>query len=137
MKKTFDPTKPVQTVDGRKARIICTDRKGLWPIIALVPSHFDASCEAADYFNKKGESCGNSRNNLVNIPTVRHEYMNVVPGNLMSNRWSSEAEADDALATGAFHRLRILGVPKGKATRLKLTYEDEVLVRAEVVPILS
>ena len=26
---TFDPTKPVQTRDGRKARILCTDLKGL------------------------------------------------------------------------------------------------------------
>lgn len=34
--KAFDPTKPVQTRDGRKARIICTDAKGVLPIIALV-----------------------------------------------------------------------------------------------------
>ena len=34
----FDPTKPVQTRDGREARIICTDveRKGDWPIVALI-----------------------------------------------------------------------------------------------------
>lgn len=39
--KTFDPTKPVQTRDGRAARIICTDRKDTavnnpCPLIALV-----------------------------------------------------------------------------------------------------
>jgi hypothetical protein len=34
----FDPTKPVQTRDGRKARIICTDRKSIggYPIVALI-----------------------------------------------------------------------------------------------------
>ena len=34
--KKFDPTKPVQTRDGHPARIICTDAKGNWPIVALV-----------------------------------------------------------------------------------------------------
>jgi len=36
--REFDPTKPVQTRGGHKARIICTDRKNAvsFPIIALV-----------------------------------------------------------------------------------------------------
>jgi hypothetical protein len=32
----FDPTKPVQTRDGRKARILCTDLKTDQPIVAAV-----------------------------------------------------------------------------------------------------
>lgn len=32
----FDPTKPVRTKRGRPARIICTDRKGDRPYIALI-----------------------------------------------------------------------------------------------------
>lgn len=37
MTKKFDPTKPVQTRDGRKARIICTDvNDKYYPIMALV-----------------------------------------------------------------------------------------------------
>lgn len=35
---TLDTTKPVQTRDGRAARIICVDRKGDYSIIALVES---------------------------------------------------------------------------------------------------
>lgn len=35
---TFDPKKPIQTRDGRKARIICSDRLGGDPIIACVMS---------------------------------------------------------------------------------------------------
>ena len=31
----FDPTKPVQCRNGRKARIICTDAKGEYSIFAL------------------------------------------------------------------------------------------------------
>jgi hypothetical protein len=34
---TLDLTKPVQTRDGRPARIICTDRVGNFPVVALVP----------------------------------------------------------------------------------------------------
>lgn len=32
----FDPTKPVQTRDGRPARILATDFKGNFPIVAAV-----------------------------------------------------------------------------------------------------
>ncbi len=48
----FDPTKPVQTRDGRKARIICTDRKGSDPqysIIALVVPAFGDHEQAIAY----------------------------------------------------------------------------------------
>ncbi len=34
--KKFDPGKPVQTRDGRKARIICDNRKNTFPIVALI-----------------------------------------------------------------------------------------------------
>lgn len=41
---TFDPTKPVQTRDGRKARIICTDAEFIvmdksFHVVALVTDH--------------------------------------------------------------------------------------------------
>ena len=32
---TTDLTKPVQTADGCKARVICTDRGGCYPVLAL------------------------------------------------------------------------------------------------------
>ena len=31
-----NPTRPIVTRDGRRVRIICTDRIGKWPIVALV-----------------------------------------------------------------------------------------------------
>lgn len=48
----FDPIKPVQTRDGRKARIICTDAKGSFPIIALVTSLDDNLEEVITYSGK-------------------------------------------------------------------------------------
>lgn len=41
MPKVFDPAKPCRTLDGRSARVICTDAGGLYPVVALVPRlHF-------------------------------------------------------------------------------------------------
>lgn len=49
MTKKFDPTKPVQTRDGRKARIICTDvNHKFYPIMALVQD-FDGSEYAVSF----------------------------------------------------------------------------------------
>lgn len=31
-----NPTRPIITRDGKSARIICTDRVGRWPIVALI-----------------------------------------------------------------------------------------------------
>jgi hypothetical protein len=66
--KPFDPTKPVQTRDGRKARIICTDRRGLFPIVALVDS-VKGDTQICLSYNIKGEYAGSlsSSANLVNI----------------------------------------------------------------------
>jgi hypothetical protein len=32
----FDPNKPVQTRDGQKVRILCTDGPKAWPIVGIV-----------------------------------------------------------------------------------------------------
>lgn len=48
----FDPTKPVQTRGGRKARIIATDAKGPYPIVALVDS--GCSHESAESYTNDG-----------------------------------------------------------------------------------
>lgn len=34
-----DTTRPIITRDGRSARIICTDRVGKWPIVALISNN--------------------------------------------------------------------------------------------------
>lgn len=34
-----NPTRPIITRDGRSARIICTDRVGRWPIVALISAN--------------------------------------------------------------------------------------------------
>src|SRR5574337_94440 len=71
----FDPTKPVQTRAGHPARIICTDRKGEYPIVALVDDDDKARC-----FTKDGMYWASSKpcnNDLVNVPQKREGWINI------------------------------------------------------------
>lgn len=71
MSKPFDPIKPVQTRDGRQARIICLDYNGHQPIIALVQDG-PGGRDLLHYFSANGqfytESERQDRFDLVNVP---------------------------------------------------------------------
>ncbi len=97
IKRPFDPTKPVQTRDGRKARIICTDAKGTQPIIALID---DGSyeierrfCASGSFFVGYGqEDC---RTDLINIPArIKREYWVNVYSYRISSLFDTKAECD-------------------------------------------
>jgi len=67
--------KPVQTRDGRKARIIATDKKGEYPIVALIND-----CETIILsYTKEGHQISNCENktDLINVPEKRYAYINV------------------------------------------------------------
>ncbi len=67
---TFDPTKPVQTRDGRKARIICTDKGGAYSMVSLIES--SGGEEFTHVHNKNGESCTScDEQDLISIPEKR------------------------------------------------------------------
>ena len=75
--KPFDPTKPVQTRDGRKARIICTDR--VWiggaPLVVLIDT-IDGSYQDVECFWSDGRiysSGADSQCDLFNAPEPQHE----------------------------------------------------------------
>lgn len=78
----FDPTKPVQTRDGRKARILCTDLKGREPY-TIVATHRNKSDEDVEYvstFTAEGRMFGSEQcnpNDLVNIPQ-RHVHADLM-----------------------------------------------------------
>lgn len=78
MNNLFDPTKPVQTRDGKPVRVLCTDANLTWglnthPIVALV-SH-DIRDELVRYFeNGKLLEGTDSNYDLVNIPEVTKKY---------------------------------------------------------------
>lgn len=72
--KPFDPTKPVQLRDGRPARILCTDTKGLRPILALHLIDGLVECPMKHYRNGQvGDSqCGVD---LVNVPVKKWKWV--------------------------------------------------------------
>lgn len=65
----FDPTLPVQTRGGRPARIIATDAKGLYPIIALI-----ANTDGTERLRRVAETgkdlyaADETPHDLVNVP---------------------------------------------------------------------
>lgn len=79
----LDLTKPVQTRDGRTARIICTDAKTSsgFPIIALVAdasgNEFLVSHTSDGYYNSSKDK---HNNNLINIPEKHEMWVNCYPG---------------------------------------------------------
>lgn len=76
----FGPTKPVQTRDGRPARIICTDAKGEQPIAALV---LECAQEMLGLHSSNGAwlpgNSGPHERDLINVPQKREGWINIYP----------------------------------------------------------
>ena len=72
-----DPTKKVVTRDGREVRIICTDMKSEYPLIALVTDKKDNS-ESPFVYTKNGRYFFEETNNdLFFAPTKREGWVNI------------------------------------------------------------
>lgn len=103
----FDPTKPVQTRDGRKARIIATDRAGTYPIIALVFGH--KGTEIVCSFTVEGcfSDCGTgSSSDLVNVPpSLWQNVYRSTTGAVHQTRGDAEGQ------NGAEGRIAVLEIP--------------------------
>jgi hypothetical protein len=66
--KTLDLTKPIQTQDGRSVRIICTDKKGMLPIVALVDIGPRESVRQYDNAGRLHGVIYRTPQDLVNVP---------------------------------------------------------------------
>lgn len=65
----FDPSKPVQTRDGRAARIVATDRKSNhYPIVAFVESGDEEYCHTYTTDGRYHFVGEESPSDLVNLP---------------------------------------------------------------------
>jgi len=105
----FDLKKPVQTRDGRKARIVATDRIGKHSIVALIgegemPCAYPVNglCGGPEYL-----TC----NDLVNIPKRHTAWINFYSSDLLShfNIWHATKEEADRGAGS--NRLACVEVP--------------------------
>ncbi len=109
---TLDPTKPVQTRDGRKARIIATDRNGsYYPIIALVSSKNSKEEIIVSYRPNGSEVDGLSLRplDLINVPEERELWVNVY-NNTYSTTHPDQEQADRSTSLHGYTRIARLRI---------------------------
>ena len=90
---SIDWEKPVQTRDGRKARVLCTDMRGTeFSVVALVD---DATNENLITVNKHGRHYGTQRSatDLINAPVTITRWVNVYSRGPSSQLYQSKADA--------------------------------------------
>lgn len=94
--------KPVCTRDGRKARIICFDRKNHSPIIALVETfvkEYNSIREDAYYYTIDGRAINienESRDDLMMLPEKKEGWINIQKGaDLFKSREEAERNGTD------------------------------------------
>ena len=82
-----NPSRKIVTRDGRNVRIVCTDKKGFNPILALVTRH-DSIAEDIYLYTKNGElSEDNSTKSTLFFAPEKHE------------RWVNLYKEDDNIYT--------------------------------------
>ena len=74
-----DPSRKVVTRDGRKVRIICTDRVGIFPIIGLISSDSIADFEEIVWYTKEGvcDTSTEKRHDLFFAPERKEGWANL------------------------------------------------------------
>lgn len=120
MQPKFDATKPVQTRDGRKARIIATDKRGVYPIVALAE---DDGEEITCVYTHEGmfwRDGTQSRNDLVNVPKKRTVYINLYESFVADKEHRVYDISDSAAAADA----RAAGVSRTRHARLRVEFVE-------------
>ncbi len=96
---TFDPSKPVQTRDGRKARVLCADLKGDYPIGAVVTN--PDGKEWLSKWHVCGHLCEDPQNelDLINTPE-EHEVVVFLHKHPTGPMWvNHDHDPDTAIAS--------------------------------------
>lgn len=119
-KGSFDPNKPVMTRDGRKARIICTNKKGAHPIVALIGDVEGVMC-----FTEDGKRAEDSYS-LVNIPVKKEMFY---PVSETGCRYGSGALTFEDAKSYARNMLN----PESFVGFAKYTFEDGKLIAIELI----
>ena len=98
-----NPSRKVVTGGGRKVKILCTDRKGAYPIIALVENH-DSDNESVYSYRENG-LCSlfsqSEENNLFFAPEKHEGWINIYRSDTLgyyirqNKLYNSKKEADE------------------------------------------
>lgn len=100
MNNKIDFSKPVQTRDGRKARVICTDKKDSRSVIALIEGD-DGGTESVYvyYTDGRGSLALEYTFDLINVPEKIVGYVNIYPNRY--NQYHKDKGTADACASKA------------------------------------
>ena len=117
--------KPVCTRDGRKARIICFDRKNHSPIIALVETfvkEYNSIREDAYYYTIDGRAINienESKDDLMMLPEKKEGWVNL---------YREESNNNERLIEQTIYKTRKdafdNACPKGYVKTVKITWEE-------------
>jgi|ERR1043165_5229061 hypothetical protein len=126
--KKFDPTKPVRTLSGKPARIICTDADDeSFPIIGLIKNSKE-NREDILTFTKNGKVLDDSNyscNDLENIPERKVFYQNIYS-------YPEKRKPGRGIFTEHFFCPN-LGQTDCKFSTVKYVFEDNKLIETSVV----
>ena len=112
-----DPSRKVVTREGKPARIICTDARGEYPVIALI-EHYQETLDVTFSFTKDGKWCtdGTNSNKDLFFVTEKHEgWTNVYEEG--TNRY-----LDGCICSTEEEAKRIRGY--GYITTIKIEWEE-------------
>lgn len=117
--KPVDLTKPVQTRDGRAARILCTDRKhSEHPVVALVKCHdFQEHCYTFSADGRNLPGLGTDLD-LVNVPpkVVSEAYRNVYSDGVVGAKFTTKAAAQREASPSAIGIIKLTTYDDGSST---------------------
>lgn len=102
-----DWTKPIQTVGGLPARVVCTDMKGHYPILVLVEK---GGVESTGLRTLEGRIYDNSfgDRDIINVPPRKMvHYLNVYRGGLALGIHPNREKADLSAAPGRVACVRV------------------------------
>ena len=112
-----NPSKKVVTREGKPARIICTDARGEYPVIALI-EHYQETLDVTFSFTKDGKWCTdetNSNKDLFFAPEKHEGWTNVYEEG--TNRY-----LDGCICSTEEEAKRIRGY--GYITTIKIEWEE-------------
>ena len=94
----IDFTKPLQTRNGRKLRLLCTDASGYYPILCLIEDNKDTISYTSD--GRVYKDIEDHPNNLMNVPeeVTVDSWINIYEGNIYFST------KEEALAMAAQYR---------------------------------
>ena len=113
----INPSKKVVTREGKPVRIICTDARGEYPVIALI-EHYQETLDVTFSFTKDGKWCTdgtNSNKDLFFAPEKHEGWTNVYEEG--TNRY-----LDGCICSTEEEAKRIRGY--GYITTIKIEWEE-------------